>query len=334
MRRTTHLLFLLLCALAVTGPPAAAQSVGPHTIKGIISAPGERPQNIEVVLETGARMPLTRTLADQDGRYAFYGLGFGSYRVVVPAFGGYASVSQEVEIFGSPDAVIIQTVNLNLRPLKGDAQNPPATASVFTQVVPAPAEEEFKKGVKALDGGAKGDGMAHLKRAVEIFPDYYRALARLGTEHARAGQYDKAAPLLRRACKVNPHSITSHVMLGISLVELGQYAEALPVLAQSRTLDPKSVNSHLYLGITQFELGELAQAEGSLRRAYELGGPGRAAVAHLHLASLYDRQGKFGPAADALEAYLRDVPKAASAATIRQVVERLRRKAKDGPRGK
>lgn len=334
MRRTTHLFFLLLCALVIAGPPAAAQSAGPHTIKGVVSAPGERAQNIEVVLETGARMPLARTLADQDGRYAFYGLGFGSYRVVVPAFGGYDSAAQEVEIFGSPDAVIIQTVNLSLRPRRGDPQSPPAVASAFTQVVPAPAEEQYQRGVKALEGGAKGDGMAHLKRAVELFPDYYLALARLGAENARAGQYEKAAPLLRRACKVNPHSITSHVMLGISLVELGQYGEAVPVLALSKTLDPKSVNTHLYLGIAQLELGELAQAEVSFRRAYDLGGPRRAAIARLHLASIYDRQGKYGRAADELEAYLRAVPKAANAATIRQVIERLRRKAKDGPRGK
>ena len=113
-----------------------------------------------------------------------------------------------------------------------------------------------------------------------------------------------------------------------SLVELGQYKEALPALTQGKSLAPKSVNAHLYLGIAQFESGDLTSAEASLRRAYELGGPARAAVANLHLASVLDRQRKPALAADALEAYLRDVPNAKNAAAIRQVIERLRRKAK------
>src|SRR5918911_4448628 len=134
MKRTTRLLLLPLFALASPGPPAASQSaIGPHTIKGTVYAQGERPSNIEVVLENGTRTPLARTFADQDGRYAFYGLGFGVYRVVVPAVGDYAPAAQEVEISGSPDSVIIRTVDLNLQPKKSDLRGLSPPASVFTQ---------------------------------------------------------------------------------------------------------------------------------------------------------------------------------------------------------
>ena len=330
MKRTTLLLLLPLFALASTRPPAASQSaIGPHTIKGTVYAQGERPSNIEVVLENGTRTPLARTFADQDGRYAFYGLGFGVYRVVVPAVGDYAPAAQEVEISGSPDSVIIRTVDLNLQPKKSDLRGLSPPASVFTQEIPKEAEEEYKKGVKALERGSGEEGVTHLKRALEIFPDYYSALFRLGAEEGRAGKYEQAVPLLRRACKVNPSSPASHVMLGMSLVELGQYGEAVPALDLGKSLDPKSVNAHLYLGIAQAELGETARAEENLRRAYELGGPSRAAVAHLHLASIYDRQGRYQRAADELEAYLRDVPGARNSDKIRQVIGSLRRKGKD-----
>jgi tetratricopeptide (TPR) repeat protein len=197
------------------------------------------------------------------------------------------------------------------------------------QQIPKQAEEEYKQGVKALEQSLNGDGIAHLKRAIEIFPDYYLALVRLGTEDARAGQYELAVPLLRHASKVNPHSTTAQITLGISLVELEKYQEAIPVLTLGKSLDPKSVNAHLYLGIAQLESGELKQAEENLRRAYELGGASRAALAHLHLASIYDRQGKYQRAADELEAYLRDVPGAKNAAKIRQVIDHLRQKGKE-----
>lgn len=327
MKRASKVFPLPLLFFFTAHLTAAAQSSGPHTIKGTVYAEGGRPAHIEVVLENSTRMPLTRIFADQDGRYAFYNLGFGTYRVVVPAFGDYASAAQEIEIFGSPDSVIIRTVDLQLR-LKGGAGGSASAATAFTQVVPRQAEDEYQKGVKALDQGSTEAGVSHLKRAVEVFPDYFSALVRLGTENARAGQYDKAVPLLRRAGKVNPRSATAHVMLGISLVELGQYKEAVPPLELGKSLDPKSVNAHLYLGLAQMEAEQLTQAEASLRRAYELGGAARAAVARLHLASIYDRQGKHQAAADELEAYLRDVPGAKNADKIRQVVERLRRKKK------
>ena len=326
MKRMTSLLLPILI-LSIAHHMTAAQSIGPHTIKGTVYVRGERPPHIEVVLENGTRMPLSRTVADQDGRYTFGGIGFGTYRVVVQPLGEYRGAAQEVEISGSPDSVIIKTVDLSLEPKKGGATTA-GTASAFTQAVPKPAEDEYKLGVKAFESGSAEAGVTHLRRAVELFPDYYLALSRLGTEHARAGQYEKAVPLLRRACKVNPTSAGAQIMLGISLVELGQYKEALPALTQGKSLAPKSVNAHLYLGIAQFESGDLTSAEASLRRAYDLGGPARAAVANLHLASVHDRQGKPALAADALEAYLRDVPNAKNAAAIRQVIERLRRKAK------
>ena len=102
----------------------AAQSIGPHTIKGTVYVKGERPLHIEVVLENGTRMPLSQTVAGQDGRYTFSGLGFGTYRVVVQPLGEYRGAAQEVEIFGSPDSVIIKTADLSLEP-KGAAPLPP-----------------------------------------------------------------------------------------------------------------------------------------------------------------------------------------------------------------
>lgn len=329
MKRAAYLFFPSLLFIIITQSPAAAQRSGPHTIKGTVHASDGRPPHVEVVLENSTRMPLGRVFADQDGRFAFYGLGFGTYRVVVPAFGAYAQVSQEVDIFGSPDSVIIRTVDLYLKPkAKGGPLGPAATVSAFTQAIPKAAEEEYNKGVRELEQGSNESGVASLRRALDLFPDYYSALVRLGTEHARASQYEKAAPLFRRAGKVNPKSAVPHVMLGISLVELDQDKEAIPVLMLGRSLDPKSVNAHLYLGIAHLETDDLAQAEGNLRRAYELGGPSRAAVARLHLAAIYDRQGKYQLAADELEGYLRDVPGAKNAAKIRQVIEGLRRKAK------
>ena len=59
VKRITRLLLPILL-LPIAHHVAAAQSIGPHTIKGTVNVRVERPLHIEVVLENGTRMPLSR----------------------------------------------------------------------------------------------------------------------------------------------------------------------------------------------------------------------------------------------------------------------------------
>ena len=317
-------LFLFLPATVI------AQRSGPHVIKGTVYLPGDRPaQRIEVMLENGSGMQITRTFVDQDGRYAFPNLGFGSYRVVISEFGhNYARAWQDVYISGSQDSIIIRTVDLHLKPReKSGVKSPPGTVSAFRQEVPAEAEEEYKKADKALAKGPNAEGLRYLNRAIELYPDYYLALARLGTEYARIGDYDKAVGPLRKACKVNKNSASVQATLGMVLVERGEFREAIEALKLSKALDSGSMNTHLYLGIAQIQERKPKEAEENLRRASELGGK-KGAVARLHLASLYDKEGKYDKAAEELEGYLKEVPEAANKEKIKEAIKRLREKNK------
>lgn len=321
----------LLWSLLLGGAAAAQISGGPHVIKGTVYAPGDVPANrVEVVLESSSGLPIARTYTDPDGRYVFTGLGLGTYRVVaIPSAKELASVSQSVEIVTRHPAISVVTVDLHL-PAKGDrkSSHPPRALTTFAQEVPPAAEKEYEEAVKKLENGKTEAGVQKLRRAIELFPQYFLALGRLGLLYASQGAYEEAVPLLRRACQVNPRSVASHITLGLSLVELGQYEEATAVLETARSLDRTSVQAHLYLGIAQLQAGELEGAEQALKKAYALGGAEQAAIAHLYLASLYDRQGKYSAAADELETYLHEVPTATTATKIRQVIERLRRKNK------
>ncbi len=307
-----------------------AQRTGPHVIKGTVYIPGDRPaQRIEVILENSSGLQITRTFVDQDGRYAFPGLGFGSYRVVISEFGhDYARAWQDVDISGSRDSIIIRTVDLHLKPrAKSGTRSAPGTVSAFRQEVPIEAEEEYKKAEKALAKGPNREGLGHLNRAIEIYPDYYLALARLGTEYTRMGEYDKAVGPLRKACKINKDSASVQAILGMVLVERGEYREAIQVLKVSKALDSRAMNTHLYLAIAQMEEGSKKEAEESFRKASELGGK-KGAVARLHLAALYDKEGEYDKAAQELESYLKEVPEAANREKIKEAIKRLREKKK------
>jgi len=324
---STGLIHLLLLGL-LGHLPTLAQGLGPHEIKGVVYLPGNKPAaQVLVLLEDRMGMQVDRTYTDDDGRYIFGRLKSGVYWVIVPAFDRYARAAEQVELLGSEDSAIIRQLNLYLRVRSTASPHPPPGApSVFHQNVPRAAERAYRAAIKALNKGDRKKGIAHLQRALKLYPDYFLAHLRLGVTYAEMGAFDRAVSPLRRACELNPRSTLSQVTLGMSLVELGQFDEAIEALKRGKSLDPESVNAHLYLGIAELQVGKMNEAEAHLRRAYQLGGAQRAAVAHLYLASLYDHRGQYHRAADELEAYLNDVPRAKNAAKIRALIERLRHK--------
>jgi cytochrome c-type biogenesis protein CcmH/NrfG len=74
------------------------------------------------------------------------------------------------------------------------------------------------------------------------------------------------------------------------------------------------------------ELKRLDDAENALKTAYKLGGPSKAASAHLYLASIYSTRGQHQQAISELETYLRESPKAANAASIKAAIASLKSK--------
>ena len=105
---------------------------------------------------------------------------------------------------------------------------------LFVQEVPASAKALYSEGVKNLREKKEKEGFESLKKAIEIFPDYYMALDRLGAEYAIRGTTDRSYleagfVLLTRAVEVNPHSVSSVFGLGWTQYQLGLNPRNRPV---------------------------------------------------------------------------------------------------------
>ena len=175
------------------------------------------------------------------------------------------------------------------------------------------------------------EGFDSLKKALEIFPNYYLALDRLGTEYAaRGGQsrgiFEAAQVLLRRALEINPRSFSSAFGLGLSQHHLGHVDQAVESFERAVRLYDKSVNAHLWLGVALKKAGRLTQAEAALKRADRLG-EGKVAEAHMRLAEIYSEQKRYAEAAAELELFLKHQKDARDAEKIRQLIAQLRAKA-------
>ncbi len=323
-----------------SGAPDPAGLAAPqarNSISGNVFSDSRRPvADIYVELLDDVGMTITRTRTNSVGRYVFYGVPNGRFKIRVLSSGTeYNEQTQDVSLIpfsvggaGSQN----QQVDFYLR-VKARASAGPfhAPGTVFAQEVPAAAKKLYEKGVAELRDKREQEGFNSLRQSLEIFPTYYDALDLLGTLYAVRGNMDKSyfeasLILLGKAVEVNPKSFSSSFGLGFSQYHLGLVDQSISNLERAVNIYNKSIDGHLWLGIALRRGGKLERAEAALKQANELS-KGRVADVHWHLAQIYDDQKRYAEAANALEQFLKTKPDARDAEKIKQLIVRLREKA-------
>jgi tetratricopeptide (TPR) repeat protein len=319
-------------------PSSLTAQQGRNSITGNIFGESRNPMaDLHVELLDDMGMTISRARTNGVGRYVFYNLPTGRYKIKVLTYGtDYIEQIQDVSLLplsASPGSgAENQQVDFYLRMREGANAGPfYAPGRVFAQEVPDAARKLYEKGVGELGAKKEKEGFASLKRALEIFPTYYEALNRLGTEYVVLGNRDRsyleaALILLSKAVEINPNSYSSSFGLGFTQYQLGFVDQSIVSLQRAVTNYNKSFNAHLWLGIALKRAGKLEQAEAALKRANELT-KGKHADVHWHLAQIYRDQKRYAEAASALELFLKTQPDARDAEKIRQVIAELKVKA-------
>lgn len=331
-------------AKGVTPPAAlAAAQVNRNSIGGMVMGPDRRPladAYVELLSEYNVQIG-QRQRTNSSGRYNFPGLNEGRYRVrVLSTASDFEEQTQEVVIQNAVrqlpggGAVVsgFESVQLDFtmrlrKPRGGEApKNAPGT--VFAQVAPEPAKRAYEQAVADLD--VKRDeaaGLAGLKKAVELFPVYYDALLRLGTEYLRRQAYPEALSALDKAAEVNPRGYAAVYGRGVAQHYLKRHADSAETFRRAANLNPGSINSQIWLGITLRLAGQPEQAEAALRRALQLAA-GPVPEVHWQLALLFHQQRRYNEAANELEQFLKASPDARDAAQIKTLIRQFRERAR------
>ena len=317
---------------------AAAAIQGRNGITGTVFGEGGRPvQDIYVELQNDFYSTIGRMKTDGSGRFSFNGLGEGRYKVKALPYGtDYMEQTQEIQlasVSGIPGSGSDrQNVDIYLR-LNERAHAGPFSAApgvIFVQEVPSSARTLYQAGINFLGVKKEKEGFDSLRKAIEIFPNYFQALDRLGGEYATRGgtdrsYYEAALVLLTKATQVNPRSFSSAFGLGWTQYQLGMTKEAIETLSRATTLYGKVADPYLWLGKALRRASTPDQAEVALKRANDLA-KGKSAEVHWQLAALYRDQKRYKAAADELELFLKFEPKAADADKIRELIRQLREK--------
>jgi tetratricopeptide (TPR) repeat protein len=202
--------------------------------------------------------------------------------------------------------------------------------AVFVQEVPENARKEYDRGAELLQrDDRRNEGIETLKRAIDIFPNYFAALELLGTDYVKQQEYEPAIPLLSKAIEINRRAYPSLYALSVAQYNLKQLPEAIESMRRAIVLNQGSVNANLFMGMLMRQTGKLDEAETYLKQADKLS-ESKLPEAHWQLALLFNQLKRYREAADELELFLKIQPDSKDTELIKKLIQRFRQQSASG----
>jgi Tfp pilus assembly protein PilF len=276
------------------------------TINGYVALPDGSPAR-RILVKISSRSGMGREILTNDqGRFDFKEMPPGSYRLIASSTTDLALNSEMVETDTTRTATDTLNVNLFLHRASSAAESRKASAisiAEATQKIPREAHKAFIQGLKFKEDRKFEEALVSLTRAIDLFPDYFQALAERGDLHISHHQLALAADDFSHALKINAQYGHALRGAGYCKLEKKEFAEAAHDFEQAITAEPDNFNAYLLLGIANLELDQRETARKALEQALKIN-PNGAVRAHIYLANLNARQGSFKEAADELHTYL------------------------------
>lgn len=318
-----------------TAPPVQTRIA----IEGRVTSSLGRPlSEMRVMLKNGNYSEVATSMTDASGRYRFMNLMSGNYYIEVEA-GATDYERQTVRVVAQPimeksghselfhqDIVLIPRRSHNA--LLGSISS--SNAVVFNQDVPELAKKEYEQGIKNLEKGSFDTAAVSLKRAIELFADYYDALERLGSEYAIRDDAKSALSLLTHAVEINRDGWRGFYYLGIAQHKTNQHAASVKSLQRAVELNPGFANANMWLGmVLADDAATRSDALQYLEKATKLSKDPLPGQAYYYLGGLYLKNNQYKEAADAFEILLRVSPEIGEKDKIKAMIAQLRQKAKE-----
>lgn len=322
-------------ACAQSGSADPSGTGGRHSIQGRIYFPSGRRTDarLKIRLENFNAGALT-VLSDSNGSFVFKGLEPGAYTVVVDAGEAYEPAREPVYIDTDgtssrrgvtlPPISRLYTVQINLRPRR-EVMQKAAVISAVLAAVPDPARELYRKAIDSQQAGDTAKAIEQLKGAIAIYPDFPLALNELGIQYLKLGQAEKASEVLKVAVRLEPQDFQPLLNYGIALLNQKKFAESEEQLRAALKRNALVPTAHMYLGIALAIQRKLDEGQSELEIAVKSTST-EVSLAHRYLAGIFLERREYKRAAQALEDYLKLVPKAPDAETLRQKAKELRQK--------
>lgn len=288
-------------------------------VSGIVrfSDTGEVARNAQVRLERLGGGIVDQIVTDTQGRFRFQGIQRGYYTVTINAK-GYNSVRQQADVNVTLRAYLV----IELTPEKTSGLGM-QTPMILDARVPFEAQAEFEKARGSLALKNTRDAVAHLEKAVALYPDFYEAQYLLGTTYVAERKLKEAEGALKRAVELKPESAPALFALGEVYRREKRYDEAEKALADGLKLDENSWQGYFTLARLYWEMNDIKRAGGAVGHTLKL--KPDFAEAHLLAGNILLKLNVPERALLEYEEYLRLAPKGEFADQTRQLVQKLKK---------
>ncbi len=299
---------------------------GNNTIVGQVVLPqSERANRRFTVRLSSVRVGEFSTMTDDNGVFTFRRLREGSYFITIEAGKDFLPAQDTVDLYDNTPKTTTVQIELHLR---ATANSKPAVINAGLADVPKAAAELYQKGIEAAAVGNDKAAIEELTGALAIYPRFLLALNELSAIYVNTGELAKAEEALTGALKLEPNNPILRLNYGYVLLLRERFADSERELHRAIELKDDLVNAHLYRGRVLIRLQKLDEAESELKRAIGLGG-NAGIVAYRYLGALYSERGETAKAIDALEQYLKLMPKAKDAEQVQAIIKQLREQKAD-----
>ncbi len=329
---------LIFLSFGVFFSSAAISTFAQNSISGIVFDQNRQPVSdiyVELLDEVERLIGSRKTTG---GFYTFQRLGRGNYYLRVRTDGTNFK-EQKIRIdlgdFNAIGGVDAKQQDIFLEiDKRRSGQESVVTGVVFVQQVPEDAKSQFEKGLKNLDKNKEEEAIENITTAIQIYPDYFEALEKLGEIYLSRKKYVEAENIFDRSSKVNKKSFSSLFNLAVAQNNLDKKAAAAANLKAANEIDNNSINAHLLLGIIQRQLKQFGEAEKTLLRAKALSKNSEADVNWQLATLLYYDLKKLNEAADELNSYLKNLSKTERKNNpkmidgVKKLIEQIRSEAK------
>jgi cytochrome c-type biogenesis protein CcmH/NrfG len=268
---------------------------------------------------------------DRSGRFRFTGLSPSQY-IITLRVPGYIEQQQTVELLTSPSA----TIQFQLR-RDGSGTLPISQSGVVNLRIPLAAEKEFDQSAASLTSGKKEgveDGIRHLIKAINIYPEFVQAHLMLGTAYMDLGQLDKAEQSLKRTVELDPKTANAWFALGELYSTQKKDRDAEKTFLNGLEIESRSYQAHLSVARVYLDMASKIKVDGQakplLEKAYDhvnqsLKLNPNFSQAHLVKGNLLLQVGRAEEAQHQFEEFLRLEPKGVFADQARAVIEKIKK---------
>src|SRR5436309_9068720 len=274
-----------------------AQAGAPSSIQIFMPGGGlpDRSMRIELTRDDGR---IETLFTDTKGKFLLTGDLVRDADYIVRVEGDGRSFAPTVVTFRTFRNIVMY-VPVFLNPLEGKKKTSPSVLNVIDVNVPGDARNIYQQAMDELNKGENNKAISDLKRAVDIYPQYARALNDLGVLYLQNNRLDEAATTFRQAIKINQNFVYPRLNLGVVLNRQAKYTEATDILGKLFEDGSQLPAARLPYAEALAETGHLPEAEKLFRAVFD--DPNVAdsirAEAHFRLGAALNRKNRFADAA-------------------------------------